>query len=51
VTLHGAMHTVAFGMRDVVSPVLLIALLIALAVASARHAIRPADLASQRLVG
>ena len=51
VTLHGAMHTVAFGMRDVVSPVLLIALLIALAVASARHAIRPADLASQRLIG
>jgi hypothetical protein len=34
--LHGAMHTVAFGMRDVVSPALLAALLLALAAGCAR---------------
>jgi hypothetical protein len=45
VPLHGAMHTVAFGMRDVVSPALLIVLLLSLAVASMRHARRPARLA------
>jgi hypothetical protein len=45
VQLHGAMHTVAFGMRDAVSPIVLIVVLGALAVASARHAIRPAHLA------
>ena len=43
--LHGAMHTVAFGMREVVSPILLILLLLLLAVASSRHASRPARLA------
>jgi hypothetical protein len=45
VQLHGAMHAVAFGMRDVVSPTLLAIILISLAVASARHAMRPAYLA------
>jgi hypothetical protein len=45
VVLSGAMHTVAFGMRDVVSPIVLTVLLIALAVASTRHAPRPARLA------
>jgi hypothetical protein len=45
VPLHGALHTVAFGMRDVVSPALLTIVLIALAVASTRHAQRPAGLA------
>jgi hypothetical protein len=45
VQLHGAMHTVAFGMRNVTSPTLLAIVLISLAVASTRHAIRPADLA------
>jgi hypothetical protein len=43
--LHGATHTVAFGMRDVISPIILFVLLAALAVASTRHAWRPADLA------
>jgi hypothetical protein len=42
--LHGAMHTVAFGMRDVISPILLTAVLIVLAIASMRHAQRPAGL-------
>jgi hypothetical protein len=45
VQLHGAMHTVAFGMRDVASPVVLITVLAVLAVASTRHASRPAGLA------
>jgi hypothetical protein len=44
VVLHGAMHTVAFGMRDVVSPALITAILLVLAVASTRHADRPAHL-------
>lgn len=45
VKLHGAMHTVAFGMRDVVSPLILATLLVVLAIASTRHADRPAHLA------
>jgi hypothetical protein len=40
--LHGATHTVGFGMRDVVSPALLTCLLLALAFASTRHARHPA---------
>jgi hypothetical protein len=44
VSLTGTMHALAFGMRDVVSPALLIALLLVLAVASTRHAARPARL-------
>jgi hypothetical protein len=43
--LHGAVHTIAFGMRDVVSPVLLAGILLVLAIASTRHARRPARLA------
>jgi hypothetical protein len=43
--LHGAMHTIAFGMRDVVSPALLAGLLLVLAIASIKHAARPASLA------
>jgi hypothetical protein len=43
--LHGAMHTVAFGMRDVIAPILLTGILISLAIASGRHAFRPANLA------
>jgi alpha-1,6-mannosyltransferase len=39
--LHGAMHTIAFGMRDAVSPALLAGILIALAIASTRRANRP----------
>jgi alpha-1,6-mannosyltransferase len=50
VRLHGAMHTVAFGMRDVISPILLILLLAALAAASTRHAARPGHLANSRLI-
>jgi hypothetical protein len=45
VRLHGALHTVAFGMRDVCSPILLLAILVVLTVASRRHALRPAVLA------
>jgi hypothetical protein len=37
VPLHGAMHTLAFGMRDVVSPILLTAVLLAIAVAATRR--------------
>ncbi|HEX3823680.1 MAG TPA: hypothetical protein VHV79_04355 [Mycobacteriales bacterium] len=44
VALHGATHTVAFGMRDVASPILLTGVLIALAVASTSYAQRPAHL-------
>jgi alpha-1,6-mannosyltransferase len=41
VPLHGAMHTLAFGMRDVVSPILLTGVLLAIAVAASgrRHAV------------
>ncbi|HTW19996.1 MAG TPA: polyprenol phosphomannose-dependent alpha 1,6 mannosyltransferase MptB [Mycobacteriales bacterium] len=49
--LTGAMHAVAFGMRDAVSPIVLIALLLALAAASTRHASRPASLAPPRSPG
>jgi hypothetical protein len=42
--LHGAMHAIAFGMRDDLAPALLFGLLVALAVASRRHAFRPAHL-------
>jgi hypothetical protein len=44
VQLTGGMHTVAFGMRDVLAPILLFGLLVVLAVASTRHAPRPAHL-------
>ena len=44
VPLVGGIHTVAFGMRDVLAPILLLALLIVLAVASTTHARRPAHL-------
>jgi hypothetical protein len=43
--LPDGVHDVAFGMRDVVAPALLALLLVALAVASAVHARRPAGLA------
>jgi hypothetical protein len=39
--LHGAMHTIAFGMRDAAAPALLAGILIALAIASTRRANRP----------
>jgi alpha-1,6-mannosyltransferase len=45
VHLHGAMHTLAFGAREVVSPIVLAGILVSLAFASSRHAHRPAHLA------
>jgi hypothetical protein len=44
VQLHGASHAVAVGMRDVAAPILLTILLVLLAIASTRHAQRPAGL-------
>jgi hypothetical protein len=44
VRLHGATHAVAVGFRDVASPILLTILLVLLAIASTRHAQRPAGL-------
>lgn len=43
--LPGALHTLAFGMRDVVAPALLLSVLVVLTVASRRHASRPGVLA------
>lgn len=43
--LPGGLHTLAFGMRQVVSPVLLLLVLLVLTLASRRHAARPGLLA------